>query len=379
MREQLARLGDTPFELTGLTLETTGGPMVPKSLLNELRRSASADLMALRAVAWPIENDEALGELRAAARRAAGAPLESGGGGAVDGAAPRLHVLVRSIGQLDSTIDWAARSGALADAAVRLGTVYCDFEDVRLYKDAIARCRSAGLAVALGTIRIVKPGEEGFLRQISDLAPDAILVRNLSAMQFYRQEAPGLRQIADYSLNIANELTADLMRSLGVMRMVPSYDLNWAQLGRMFERFEPAMFEAVVHQHMPMFHMEHCVFAHTLSSGKDYRDCGRPCEKHRVELKDRYGQPHPLVADVGCRNTLFNAAAQSAAQYIPRMLALGLRHYRVELLREDPAEAPVVLQRYADLIAGKSDPTTTLRSLRVINQLGVTAGTLDRE
>ena len=59
-----------------------------------------------------------------------------------------------------------------------------------------------------------------------------------------------------------------------------------------------------------MFHMEHCVFAATLSDGKDWRDCGRPCDHHRVELLDRVGAGFPLLADTGCRNTVFNSVAQ---------------------------------------------------------------------
>lgn len=125
--------------------------------------------------------------------------------------------------------------------------------------------------------------------------------------------------------------------------------------------------------------MEHCVFAHTLSTGKDYHDCGRPCERHQVDLRDRVGQPHPLIPDVGCRNTVFNAAAQSAADFIPQMRELGVRHYRVELLREKPHEVASLVRRYADLIAGRTEPAAALRSLRVLNQLGVTRGTLDRE
>src|SRR2546423_2811124 len=116
--------------------------------------------------------------------------------------------------------------------------------------------------------------------------------------------------------------------------MVPSYDLSGPQLAAMLKRFPPARFEAVIHQHMPMFHMEHCVFCHTLSSGKDHRDCGRPCDRHRVDLRDRAGAANPLVADVGCRNTVYNAVPQSAAEYVPRMKEAGLRDYRVELLRE---------------------------------------------
>jgi putative protease len=125
--------------------------------------------------------------------------------------------------------------------------------------------------------------------------------------------------------------------------------------------------------------LEHCVFAHTLSNGKDFRDCGRPCDRHQVDLKDRVGQPHPLIADVGCRNTVFNAQAQSAAQFLPRMLEHGLRNFRVELLRESAEESAAILNHYANLLAGRIEPRAALRSLRVLNQLGVSAGTLEME
>ena len=125
--------------------------------------------------------------------------------------------------------------------------------------------------------------------------------------------------------------------------------------------------------------MEHCVFSHTLSDGTDYRTCGRPCETHVVDLKDRTGQPHPLVPDAGCRNTLYNAAAQSAAAFVPRMRSAGIRHFRVELLRQTPAEVGPLVARYRDVLAGRGEPAAALRGLRVLNQLGVTAGTLDRE
>jgi U32 family peptidase len=131
-----------------------------------------------------------------------------------------------------------------------------------------------------------------------------------------------------------------------------------------------------VHQHMPMFHMEHCVFAAMLSDGKDYRDCGRPCDTHKVELRDRVGAAFPLLADTGCRNTVFNSVAQSAAEYIPQMLKLGVQHFRVELVREDAAQVGPLLERYAKVIAGLEQPQQAWRNLQVLNQLGVTRGTL---
>jgi U32 family peptidase len=178
-------------------------------------------------------------------------------------------------------------------------------------------------------------------------------------------------------LNVANELTAAILAAEGAIRITPSYDLNWKQLTAMLERFSPAWFEAVVHPQMPMFHMEHCVFAHTLSNGKDYRDCGRPCDRHRVDLRDRAGAEHPLIADVGCRNTVFNGTAQSAAEYIPRMLELGIRQFRVEMVRQSAEETSALLNRYAGVLSGSEDGRATWRQLRVLNQLGVTRGTLE--
>ena len=125
-----------------------------------------------------------------------------------------------------------------------------------------------------------------------------------------------------------------------------------------------------------MFHMEHCVYAAFLSAGKDWRDCGRPCDRHRVDLRDRVGAKFPVVVDAGCRNTVFNAVAQSAAEFLPRMRALGVRHFRVELLRETAEQIAPLLTHYGRVLAGVEDGRGTWRRLQALNQLGVTRGTL---
>jgi putative protease len=127
---------------------------------------------------------------------------------------------------------------------------------------------------------------------------------------------------------------------------------------------------------MPVFHMDHCVFAAFLWQGKDWRDCGRPCDRHRVELRDRVGAAFPVAADAGCRNTVYNAVPQSAAQFLPRMLALGLRHFRVELLRETADQVGPLLEQYARVLAGLDEGRGTWRRLQALDQLGVTRGTL---
>ena len=364
IREQLIRLGETPFEIRNIETDLPTDAMLPKSVLNDLRRQAVAELIADRERQRnQTVNPAALDTLRAEIRR--DHPPQS-----PSPKPAQLHVLVRTMDQLEAALAWKP-SPPLTGAS----TVYCDFEDVRRYREAVAKGRAAGILIAVATLRVLKPAESGLLRLIAKAEPDAILVRNLAALDFFSaNNSPAL--IGDFSLNVANELTADLLLAQGLARLTPSYDLNWDQLAAMLGRIDAGAFEVVVHQHMPMFHMEHCVFAAMLSDGKDATDCGRPCDRHRVELRDRVGANFPLLADTGCRNTVFNSVAQSAAEYIPKMLDLGVRHFRVELLRETAEQAAPLLTHYANLIAGLESPRQTWRNLQVLNQLGVTRGTL---
>jgi putative protease len=177
-------------------------------------------------------------------------------------------------------------------------------------------------------------------------------------------------------LNVANPLTADFLIASGLEQLTVSYDLNIDQVLDLLHAAPPAWFELTLHQHMPMFHMEHCVFAAFMSGGKSFLDCGRPCEKHQVKLRDRVGMEHPLKADVGCRNTLFNATPQTGASFFSDLMNAGLRHYRVELLEESRDEAARIIVTYQDLLAGKFSGATLHRDLRAQSQLGVTTGTL---
>ena len=107
------------------------------------------------------------------------------------------------------------------------------------------------------------------------------------------------------------------------MRVTASYDLNAGQLIDLIDAVPPDWLEVVIHQQIPMFHMEHCVYCAFLSPGTDSTNCGRPCDHHDVKLRDRVGVEHPLKADVGCRNTLFNAVPQTAAEFLPRLALPG--------------------------------------------------------
>ncbi len=360
IREQLGRLGETPFALGTCTVDVPTNAMVPKSVLNDLRRQATAELTVKRTAGrvHAVADGDALVSLRSDAQTSPPRALSE-----ADPTA-RLTVLVRNRAQLDAVLPF------------KPARVYADFEDLRQYAPAVEAARAAGVKIGLATVRIWKPGEDGLQALVARAKPDAVLVRNLASIDYFRDALPEAELIGDFSLNVANDLTADLLLRAGLTRLVPSFDLNWDQFTALLNESDPLKFEAVVHQHMPMFHMEHCVFAAFLSTGKDHRDCGRPCDTHRVELKDRTGAKFPVLPDTGCRNTVFNSVAQSAAEYIDRMKGHGLRWFRIDLLRETPEQVGPLLEQYRRVLAGDDDGRATWKNLKVLNQLGVTRGTL---
>jgi len=194
-------------------------------------------------------------------------------------------------------------------------------------------------------------------------------------LRFYRER--GIRSIADYSLNAANELTAQYLIEQGAERITPSYDLNRDQLLDLVAAVPADWLEVVIHQHMPMFHMEHCVFCAVLSPGTNKTNCGRPCDIHEVKLRDRLGMEHRLTADVGCRNTLFNAVPQSAAEIVPELLKRGVRRFRVELLDDRRQQLTDLINLYQRLLAGEATGKEVWTQLKATNRVGITRGTLE--
>jgi U32 family peptidase len=353
LREHLGRFGEHPYELGELRNELVGDVILPISELNRMRRSLAFMLDAA--------NEQQRTESRKRWREVVGELPR----GVADAEEPVLSVLCRSKEGLEAALSEGVR------------TIYVDFEDIRRYADAVAQVRDSrtGAQIILATPRIQKAGEQGFFRLIENAKPDGVLIRNLGAIGYFASHS-NLRRVGDFSLNVANPLTAQYLMSKGLDYLTISYDLTAEQVLDLVNVAAPNWFELTIHQHMPMFHMEHCVFAAFMSKGTSFLDCGRPCEKHRVHLRDRVGMEHPLRADVGCRNTLFNAVPQTGAGYFARFVDAGLRRYRVELLEEDQGESRKVLRAYAALLKGDQAGTDLWRSLKAHSQLGVTRGTL---
>jgi putative protease len=358
---QLGRLGSTVYELRNLTAKISGEPMIPLSVLGKLRQRIITELNNSIPPRRLRLSDEKLGSLNPPPRYSG----EGLGEGIMNqrSSSPTLHILCRTLEQIDASID----SG--------ITSLMVDFADIREYRRAVEIAHARGAEIYLATPRIQKPGEAGIFLALAKHGADGWLVRNLAGLAFCAERQ--IPFVADFSLNAANQYTVDYLRTLGAERVTVSYDLNRDQLLELVDAVPPAWMEVVIHQHMPMFHMEHCVFCAVLSPGTNKHNCGRPCDVHEVKLRDRIGMEHVLQADVGCRNTLYNAVPQSAAEAVPQLLTRGLRDFRIELLDEEPREIEKLIRLYQQLLSGEVSGKQVWQQLQASNRVGVTRGTLE--
>lgn len=370
LEQQLGRLGGTPFVLGEVKNQLLGEVILPVSELNRMRRDWVAALQAARSrpKRWELAENPTPGPETSISR-------------AVQD--PQLAVLVRSFPQLEAALECDVQ------------TIYCDFEDPKKYRLAVEQFRawqrqraqrnlpltlppaaSANeAAIFVAPPRIFKMGEDWILKQVKSSEADGYLVRNYDHLEFFA----GCRCVGDYSFNIANSWSAAYFKkTYGLERITASYDLNSSQLEALLSRVPGDWFDVTVHQHMPMFHMEHCVFCAFLSQGTDYTNCGRPCDRHALHLADRVGARHAVKADSGCRNTVFNALAQTGAEHLEKLRQLGVRSFRLEFVDELKATVMETILQYRKVLSGEMSGSALWRELKLLNQLGVTRGQVSK-
>ena len=358
IREELSALGTTVYELESFECFIDPGVYIYHKELKDVRRELVEKMNAAR-----IERPQR--EIHSPSFVASTPVKET---------QRKLNVVLRKKAQVEALRDSFSE---ISDLRPYIGTVILDFEFGKDYSESVQILKDLGQRSAIGTTRILKPQEYYNLKIILRANPDAILVRNLGALEYLKRES-NVALLGDFSLNVTNSQTLSYLTGKGLETINLSYDLNQKQLLDLAKAGNPSSMEVTLHQYMPEFHMEHCVFAAFLSKGHSFKDCGKPCEKHEVKLKDPYGNWHFLKADQECRNTFFKATPQSASFMVEELSKLGVSRFRLEALNETGPEMMKKLVTYLRLIKGDLTSEQAVNELQLLESYGLGLGQLNK-
>jgi U32 family peptidase len=316
LREQLGRLGETPFALGDLDVAgLSGGLFLPMSELNHVRQRLVDELLLRRD--WAASARAAEREATIAAAIAsvslANAGENSGDAGFVLSAEVYRVEDARAAadgGATEITFDPFLRHPAPPAARVR----------------ALAEeLSSRGVSLRLRTPSIVRPEDRRSLEKW--LALDLPMLTGHLGLVAELSRA-GRDVTADYAVNCFNQHTAAEIFRLGARRIVLSIELTTSELAAVSAPWNGRGFDVLAYGRPEGMTIEHCVLSAAFD--REPTTCRDLCvQKHPVvEITDPAGYTFGVATDSACRNRLLHSRPIEASEYLPRLWQSGIRGFR---------------------------------------------------
>ncbi len=334
LREQLGRLGDTPFALTGLDSGgLASGLFIPVSELNHLRQRAVDELLRRRN--WALEAARA--ERRANVERAA-KTVDAGPAPDAAASTPPAYRLLAEVYDLDD----AAAAGDAGATEIVLDPFLRHPAPALSQVKTLAQTLSArGVSLRLRAPTIVRPEDRRAIQKWLDLGLPVQTGHLGLVAELSRQ---GRDVTADYAVNVMNAHTAAEIFRLGARRLTASIELTADEIRDLVAPWAGRGFDVLVYGRPEGMTLEHCVLSAAFD--REPTTCRDLCvQKHpNVQLTDPTGYAFPVATDSACRNRLLHSRPVEGSEFMPRLWDAGVRGFR--------AVFNVPGDRVAEIVAG---------------------------
>ena len=355
LREQLGRLGETPFALAAMDdAALTPGLFLPVSELNHLRQRAIDQLMTARDWAQEARRQEHRASVMVAVNELSPEPVDDSAAGAAFGLSAQVYTVDDARAAAD-----AGATEVCIDPFLRHPTP----PPVRVerLRDELA---GRGVTLRLRTPTIVRPEERrGLDRWLALGTP--LLTGHLGLVRELADS--GRDVVADYAVNVFNQHTAAELFRLGARRLVLSVELTAGEMREVVAPWNGRGFDVFLYGRPEGMTIEHCVLSAAFD--REPTTCRDLCVKHHpnVQITDPAGYAFPVATDHACRNRLLHSRPVEGSEFIPQLWRTGIRNFQVvfnvpgEPVSEIVARYRTLLESTAD--RGSIEGTSDLRAL----------------
>ncbi|MBB6218247.1 putative protease [Anaerosolibacter carboniphilus] len=353
VREQLMKLGNTPYVFESLEVQLDGDGIIPIGELNGLRRDAIKQLDDLRANhngRQPVETRELRKKMDQWFVVSRGEQRSE----------VSLRVSVNNLTQLKAVLRFSVNR-----------IYYTDFDTL---EDASQLAKNHEVELVPSFSRITTDEE---LRDIKTFLSKnrnqvkGIMASNLGIVKVARDM--GVEHIyGDFSLNVFNNGALMLLHEWGVEEAALSPELTLKQIKEIMEKV-PIPGEVIVQGHLPLMIMRHCPTTAVLNKKGQQENCNL-CRNSSLGLKDRKGMIFPVMMDRQCRTHILNSQSLCLIEHIQEILDGGVGNLRIHLTIEDEHQIEKMMEAYGQVLQRGMMTAAAEAFLKEMRERGLTKG-----
>ena len=251
------------------------------------------------------------------------------------GRKPELLLPAGNLDTLRTAIYYGADAVYIGGEAFSLRAKADNFDEAGL-REAVCHAHEHGAKVYV-TVNIFAHNSdiervEPYLRLLSDVRPDAIIVSDPGIFSMARELAPELELHVSTQMNNTNYRDYLFWHGLGAKRVVSARELSLSELRTIRERIPEDMeIETFVHGAMCISYSGRCLLS-AFMTGRDANRgaCTHPCRwKYALCEEKREGQYFPIEEDD--RGTyILNSRDLCMIEHIPELCEAGIDSFKIE-------------------------------------------------
>lgn len=174
-------------------------------------------------------------------------------------------------------------------------------------------------------------GIDSFVKEISDLGADAVIVSDPGVLSIVREVNPDIPIHISTQANVTNYLSARFWQQQGAKRIIAARELSLKELSFMHGKLPDLELEAFVHGSMCISYSGRCLLSNFMA-GRDANrgDCAHPCRwKYYLVEEKRPGEYFPVIED-GTGTFIFNSKDLCMIEHIPELIKAGVTSFKIE-------------------------------------------------
>ena len=304
IKEQLLKLGNTPFKCNNIEIDIPDNIFVPISKLNELRRRGIDKLIDIRS---NKKKEVIINNV------------------------PKLNI---SNSNSDIEISCLVRTREQLEACLKENIKCIYVDNLSLYNEYKT---NPNIYFRVSRVN----------NKYINFTNSNLMIGELGSINKYKDNN---NLISDYFLNVSNSYYVDYLRSIGIKKIVLSVENTLDRIKYLVRNSGNNNLEVVVYGRIEAMIMKYCPLKELVNKEEECKVCSN---NHKYYLKDRNNSLYPLIQDKFNHLTHIFYYKNYEFDNIIELKNIGIKYYQIQFFLEDSKVVADIIKKYKSILLDK--------------------------